>query len=37
VIRYAVDNFLTEWKEGRQEELFLSLGKDKDGDIEYLS
>jgi hypothetical protein len=29
VIRYAVDNFLKEWKEGRQEQLFLPLGKDK--------
>jgi len=28
VIRYAVDNFLKEWKEGRQERLFLSLGND---------
>ena len=29
VIRYAVDNFLKEWKEGRQERLFLSLGNDR--------
>ena len=29
VIRYAVDNFLKEWKEGRREQLFLSLGKDR--------
>jgi len=29
VIRYSVDNFLKEWKEGRQEQLFLPLGKDK--------
>ena len=29
VIRYAVDNFLKEWKEGRQEQLFLPLGKKK--------
>jgi hypothetical protein len=29
VIRYAVDNFLKEWKEGRQEQLFLPLGKNK--------
>ena len=32
VIRYAVDNFLKEWKEGRQEQLFLPLGKDKGGE-----
>jgi metal-responsive CopG/Arc/MetJ family transcriptional regulator len=31
VIRYAVDNFLKEWKEGRQEQLFLPLGKKKGG------
>jgi metal-responsive CopG/Arc/MetJ family transcriptional regulator len=31
VIRYAVDNFLKEWKEGRQEQLFLPLGKKKEG------
>ena len=31
VIRYAVDNFLKEWKEGRQEQLFLPLGKKKRG------
>jgi predicted transcriptional regulator len=31
VIRYAVDNFLKEWKEGRQEQLFLPLGKDDKG------
>jgi hypothetical protein len=29
VIRYAVDNFLREWKEGRQEQLFLPLGKNQ--------
>jgi hypothetical protein len=32
VIRYAVDKFLKEWKEGRHEQLFLPLGKDKAGD-----
>jgi hypothetical protein len=32
VIRYAVDNLLKEWKEGRQEQLFLPLGKDKGGE-----
>jgi predicted transcriptional regulator len=32
VIRYAVDNFLEEWREGRQEQLFLPLGKDKGGE-----
>ena len=32
VIRYAVDNLLKEWKEGRQEQLFLPLGKDKAGE-----
>ena len=32
VVRYAVDNFLKEWKEGRQEQLFLPLGKDKAGE-----
>jgi len=32
-----VDNFLREWGEGHQEELFLSLGKDEDGEIECLS
>ena len=31
VIRYAVDNFLKEWKEGRQEQLPLPLGKKKGG------
>ena len=31
VIRYAVDNFLKEWKEGRQEQLFLPLSKKKAG------
>jgi len=31
VIRYAVDNFLKEWKEGRQEQLFLPLGKKDKG------
>jgi metal-responsive CopG/Arc/MetJ family transcriptional regulator len=31
VIRYAVDNFLKEWKEGRQEQLLLPLGKKKGG------
>ncbi len=34
VIRYAVDNFLVEWKEGRQEQLFLSLSKDR-GSVRY--
>jgi len=29
VIRYAVDNFLKEWKEGPQEQLLLPLGKKK--------
>ena len=32
VIRYAVDNFLKEWKEGRQGQLFLPLRKDKGGE-----
>ena len=31
VIRFAVDNFLKEWKEGRQEQLFLPLSKKKGG------
>ena len=31
VIRHAVDNFLREWKEGSQEQLFLPLGKKKGG------
>jgi hypothetical protein len=31
VVRYAVDNFLKEWKEGRQMQLFLPLGKKKGG------
>jgi hypothetical protein len=31
VIRYAVDNFLKEWKEGSQEQLFLPLSKKKGG------
>jgi len=31
VIRHAVDNFLKEWKEGRQEQLFLPLSKKKGG------
>jgi metal-responsive CopG/Arc/MetJ family transcriptional regulator len=31
VIRYAVNNFLKEWKEGRQEQLFLPLSKKKTG------
>jgi len=31
VIRYAVGNFLKEWKEGRQEQLFLPLSKKKGG------
>jgi predicted transcriptional regulator len=31
VIRYAVDNFLKEWKEGGQQQLFLPLGKKKGG------
>jgi predicted transcriptional regulator len=29
VIRYAVDKFLKEWREGRQEQLFLPLGKNR--------
>jgi len=31
VVRYAVDNFLKEWKEGRQVQLFLPLSKMKGG------
>jgi metal-responsive CopG/Arc/MetJ family transcriptional regulator len=31
VIRHAVDNLLKEWKEGRQEQLFLPLSKKKGG------
>ena len=31
VIRYAVDNLLKEWKEGRQEQLILPLSKKKGG------
>ena len=31
VIRYAVDNFLKEWKEGRQVQLFLPLSGKKGG------
>jgi len=31
VIRYTVDNFLKEWKEGGQQQLFLPLGKKKGG------
>ena len=31
VVRYAVDNFLKEWKEGRQVQLFLPLSKKKGG------
>jgi len=31
VIRYAVDNFLREWKEGRQVQLFLPLSGKKGG------
>jgi metal-responsive CopG/Arc/MetJ family transcriptional regulator len=31
VIRHVVDNFLKEWKEGSQEQLFLPLGKKKGG------
>ena len=31
VIRHAVDNFLQEWKEGSQEQLFLPLSKKKGG------
>jgi len=31
VVRHAVDNFLKEWKEGSQEQLFLPLGKKKGG------
>ena len=32
VIRYAVNNLLKEWKEGRQDQLFLPLGKKKGGE-----
>jgi hypothetical protein len=31
VVRYAVDNFLNEWKEDRQVQLFLPLSKKKGG------
>jgi hypothetical protein len=31
VVRYAVDNFLKEWKEGRQVQLFLPLSGKKGG------
>jgi hypothetical protein len=31
VVRYAVDNFLKEWNEGRQVQLFLPLSKKKGG------
>jgi metal-responsive CopG/Arc/MetJ family transcriptional regulator len=31
VVRYAVDNFLKEWKEGRQVQLFLPLSAKKGG------
>lgn len=31
VVRHAVDNFLKEWKEGRQVQLFLPLSKMKGG------
>jgi hypothetical protein len=31
VIRYAVDNLLKEWKEGRQVQLFLPLSRKKGG------
>jgi predicted transcriptional regulator len=31
VIRHAVDNFLKEWEEGSQKQLFLPLGKKKVG------
>jgi metal-responsive CopG/Arc/MetJ family transcriptional regulator len=31
VIRHAVDNFLKEWEEGSQEQLFLPLVKKKEG------
>jgi metal-responsive CopG/Arc/MetJ family transcriptional regulator len=31
VVRHAVDNFLREWKEGRQVQLFLPLSKKKGG------
>jgi predicted transcriptional regulator len=31
VVRYAVDNFLKEWEEGRQVQLFLPLSKKKGG------
>ncbi len=29
VIRHAVDNFLKEWKDGSEEQLFLPFGKKK--------
>jgi len=31
VVRYAVDNFLREWREGNQVQLFLPLSKKKGG------
>jgi hypothetical protein len=31
IVRYAVDNFLKEWREGRQVQLFLPLSKKKGG------
>jgi hypothetical protein len=31
VVRYAVDNFLREWREGSQVQLFLPLSKKKGG------
>ncbi len=31
IVRYAVDNFLKEWKEGRQVQLFLPLSGKKGG------
>ncbi len=31
VVRYAVDNFLKEWREGNQVQLFLPLSKKKGG------
>jgi len=31
VVRYAMDNFLKEWKEGRQVQLFLPLSTKKGG------
>jgi len=31
VVRYAVDNFLREWREGNQVQLFLPLSRKKGG------